>query len=66
MINKNYTKIKLKTDLEDRCFGCILGAFIGDACGSFNEFNTQIANEDKMNKCMEMPGGGPFEYNAPG
>ena len=38
--------------LEDRCFGCILGAFTGDACGSFNEFNTAIANEDKMNKCM--------------
>jgi len=52
--------------LEDRCFGCILGAFTGDACGSFNEFNTAIANEDKMNECMNMPGGGPFEINAAG
>ena len=66
MIQKNNDKIKLKSLLEDRCFVCILGAFTGDACGSFNEFNTAIANEDKMNECMNMPGGGPFEINAAG
>lgn len=24
---------------DDRAFGCILGAFVGDACGSFCEFD---------------------------
>ena len=45
---------------DDRAFGCIIGAFIGDACGSYNEFNRQICNDNKMTQCMMMKGGGPF------
>lgn len=26
--------------LEDRAFGCILGAFVGDALGTYLEFKT--------------------------
>ena len=52
--------------MEDWCLGCILGAFIGDSCGSYNEFNLEIADEVKMKKCMEMPGGGPFYDIASG
>ena len=46
---------------SDRAHGCIMGAFIGDACGSYNEFNYDITDGDStfMKKCMKMPGGGP-------
>jgi hypothetical protein len=45
---------------KDRAFGCILGAFIGDSCGSFLEFEVQAITEEQMKECMEMNGGGPF------
>ena len=44
---------------EDRAFGCIIGGFIGDSCGSFHEFESEIIKD--MSKCMEMPGGGCFK-----
>ena len=44
--------------LEDRAYGCIMGAFIGDACGAFLEFANEIASEELMDTCMQMPGGG--------
>ena len=50
---------------DDRMFGCIIGAFVGDACGSYNEFNRNILSHDEMKVCMDMPGGGPFKL-APG
>ena len=31
---------------EDRAYGCIMGAFIADAMGSYLEFNTQYASEE--------------------
>lgn len=34
-----YSKIKDNT-FEERAFGCIVGAFVGDSCGSYNEFTT--------------------------
>jgi hypothetical protein len=45
---------------ENNAYGCIIGAFIGDACGSYNEFEKKIKNDLFMDKCMEMNGGGPF------
>ena len=57
---------KIEADsFNDRAFGAILGAFIGDSCGSFNEFNKNVEKSDFMDKCMTMPGGGPFRL-APG
>lgn len=44
----------------DKAFGCILGAFVSDSCGSYNEFNTKIASEEFMDECMKMNGGGPW------
>ena len=41
-----------KNEFEDRAFGCILGAFIGDSCGSFNEFNNNILSDEQMEQCM--------------
>ena len=46
---------------EDRAFGCILGAFLGDSCGSFHEFKNHVLNEEEMEECMEMNGGGPWK-----
>ena len=37
-----------KNEFDDRAFGCILGAFIGDSCGSFNEFNNNILSDEQM------------------
>ena len=45
---------------KDRAFGCILGAFIGDSCGSFLEFEVNPISEEQINECMKMNGGGPF------
>lgn len=45
--------------MENAVFGSILGAFIGDACGSFYEFSSIPANSQTMEQCMNMPGGGP-------
>lgn len=43
---------------EDKVFGCIIGAFIGDSCGSYLEFITNTVDEDQMDECMMMLGGG--------
>ena len=58
--NKKILSEAMKNEFEDRAFGCILGAFIGDSCGSFNEFNNNILTDEQMEECMEMPGGGPW------
>ena len=56
---------RIKPDtFEDRAFGCIVGAFVGDSCGSFNEFNPVVASDEEMNQCMTMPGGGPWRVAA--
>ena len=42
---------------DDRAFGCIFGAFIGDSCGSVNEFASQILDdEETLDNMMTMPG----------
>jgi hypothetical protein len=52
--------------LEDYAYGSIIGAFTGDACGSYNEFCKYVQTNDRfMDDCMTMPGGGPFRL-APG
>ena len=50
---------------KDRALGSILGAFVGDSCGSFMEFKNYVLTDQEMNECMEMNGGGPFK-TAPG
>ena len=55
----------VKDSFDDRAFGCILGAFAADSCGSFNEFSVSIESEEFMDKCMQMTGGGPWN-NGPG
>ena len=50
--------------MEDHAFGCIIGAFTGDACGAYNEFTKKIATEEFMDECMKMPGGGPWRLGS--
>jgi ADP-ribosyl-[dinitrogen reductase] hydrolase len=59
MNNKSILKTLTGHSFEDRAYGCILGAFIADSCGSYLEFSNEIHCEDTMNECMTMPGGGP-------
>ena len=42
----------VENTFEDRAFGCIVGAFVGDSCGSFNEFNPTVATDEFMDRCM--------------
>jgi ADP-ribosylglycohydrolase len=48
---------------DDHAFGCIFGAFIGDSCGSANEFNMNIESEERMDEIMTMPGEGPWNLS---
>ena len=33
---------------EDRAFGCILGAFVADSCGSHQEFIEEVVGDGDM------------------
>ena len=50
---------------NDVARGCVFGAFVGDSCGSYHEFEANVISELEMTKCMEMPGGGPH-FVGPG
>ena len=43
--------------MKDRCYGCMLGALIGDATGSYNEYS-EVQTTDQVHHIMSMPGGG--------
>lgn len=58
--NADILKHVAKDSFEDRAFGCILGSFIGDSCGSFFAKSPKIASEAEMDEVMEMPGGGEW------
>ena len=52
-----------KSNFANRAKGCIYGAFIGDALGSYREFEAKADSpqDSSMNAAMKMPGGGPFK-----
>ena len=50
---------------QDKSLGAVLGSFIGDALGSYLEFNTGVQSEEDIEKCMEMAGNGSWGL-APG
>lgn len=47
-------------NFSERAFGCIIGAFLGDACGAYIEFDERMASPQKVEDAMKMPGGGYF------
>ena len=55
-----------ENDFEDRAFGCIVGAFTADSCGSYVEFSINRISENDMDECMKMPGGGTWGKIGPG
>ena len=62
----------IKDPFNERAFGCLMGAFVADSCGSYLEFyggtddsELIMASEEVLDKCMTMPGGGYHEV-APG
>ena len=63
-LSKAELEIIMADRIVDKCLGCMFGAFIGDALGSYCEFEG-IQSQANMEKAMSMPGGGPF-YLAPG
>ena len=44
--NQKILKEIKKNTFEDRGFGCVIGAFTADACGSFLEFNRFIGTDE--------------------
>ena len=44
--------------LRDRIFGLILGAFVGDSCGSCVEAERYMPNEMQLAQCLRLGGGG--------
>ena len=59
---KKFDSIK-KNSEEDRAYGAIIGAFIADSCGSYYEFSKKKLNDNEMDECMRMPGGGPHKVD---
>ena len=49
---------------DDMAFGCLLGAFAADSCGSYLEFTEETASSQDMYMAMMMPGGGPHSVAA--
>jgi len=56
--------VETTTDFEDRAYGCILGAFVGDSLGCYLEFKTGFINDMLVEIAMTMPGGGPWKSAA--
>ena len=57
-----FKNIHTLTDFEDRAFGSVIGAFIGDSIGSFTEFRNDVS-EEIAEQALLMPGGGPFNVS---
>jgi len=50
---------RIKEDsLKNKAYGCILGAYCGDACGAYYENTLQVLSNAEMEECMDMNGGG--------
>ena len=47
-----------KGTFRDHAFGCILGAFIGDACGASTPPTAQVLAKAEAEKALKMNGGG--------
>ncbi len=46
------------TNFDKHAKGAILGAFIGDSVGSYDEFGMRELEEEEIDATIKMPGGG--------
>lgn len=53
-----------KGSFRDHAFGCILGAFIGDACGASKSSAAEKLSKDEAEKALKMNGGGVHNIGA--
>ena len=44
--------------------GCLIGAMVGDSCGSFHQYEEKILSEVELDFCFTMPGGGNYSTNS--
>ena len=45
--------------MEDFAYGCVLGGQVGDSMGSYIEFITEQPDDELLEDCLQMYGGGP-------
>lgn len=50
-------------DTMNAALGCVIGAFVGDALGSYIEARSSVSSS-LLKKTLEMPGGGPYMLGA--
>ena len=49
---------------EPHAIGCIIGAFVADACGSLVEFSPkEFPKQSDLETILSMPGGGPWKLS---
>lgn len=49
-----------KDSFRDKVFGCIIGSFIGDACGALAPEQPETLTPNDIDLCLNMVGGGPL------
>ena len=49
------------TNFKARTYGCIMGAFVGDAGGSYLEFLETEITDELVDAALEFEGGGVLE-----
>ena len=45
-------------NFDEHAMGCLIGAMVGDSCGSMYQFEEKILSEVELDFCLTMPGAG--------
>ena len=48
---------------DEHAMGCLIGAMVGDSCGSLHQFGEKTLTEIELDFCLTMPGGGNYKIN---
>ena len=48
---------------DEHAMGCLIGALVGDSCGSMHQFAYKPLSEVELDFCFTMPGGGHYQLN---
>ena len=58
-IKQVITNVKKKVQtFDEHAMGCLIGALVGDSCGSLYQFSEKTLSEVEIDFCLTMPGGG--------